>query len=71
MKYYVLAGQIHGQSIKEKLFNTRNAAEKELEKILYKKGLQVEEDRFPSKHTEEFVCDQYTRFSVKRVVLNF
>ena len=69
MKYYVLEGLIRGNSIREKLSSSRPEAEKELEKILYKKGLQVEDRRFPSKHTEEFVCDQYTRFFISRVVI--
>jgi hypothetical protein len=69
MKYYVLDGYVRGQAIKEKMFATRPAAEKAMEKILYTEDLQVQEDRFPSKHTEEFVCDQYTRFFVRRVKL--
>lgn len=69
MKYYVLDGEIRNRPIREKLFSTRPAAEQAMEQILYKKGLQVEIDRFPSKHTEEFVCDQYTRFSIHRVVI--
>lgn len=67
MKYYVLDGQINGQPIRERTFFTRYDAEKALEKILLGRDLQVEDDRFPSEHTEEFVCDQYTRFFVRRV----
>ena len=69
MKYYVLDGQLRGQAIKERIFGSRAAAEKAMEKILYTEDLQVQDDRFPSKHTEEFVCDQYTRFFVRRVKL--
>ena len=69
MKYYVLDGQLRGQAIKERIFGSRAAAEKAMEKILYTEDLQVQDDRFPSKHTEEFVCDQYTRFFVRRVQL--
>jgi len=69
MKFYVLEGQINGRPIREKRFPTRPSAEKAMEGILYRENLQVEEDYFPSKHTEEFVCDQYTRFFIKRVVL--
>lgn len=68
MKYYVLDGEINSRPIKGKAFPTRSAAEKALSKILAFEDLQVTEDRFPSKHTEEFVCDQYTRFFVRRVV---
>ena len=67
MKYYVLDGQVNGQPIRAKVFATRVEAEKAMEDILYSKDLQVRDDRFPSKHTEEFVCDQYTRFFVRRV----
>ena len=68
MKFYILEGQLRGHSIKERKFQTRLAAEKYLERILYAEDLQVYADRFPSKHTEEFVCDQYTRFFVRRVL---
>jgi len=67
MKYYVLDGQINGQPIKGRKFVSRQDAEKALEVILYRRDLQVRDDRFPSEHTEEFVCDQYTRFFVRRV----
>lgn len=66
MKYYVLAGLINGQSIRERTFISRADAEKALERLLLRRDLQVEDDRFPSKHTEEFVCDQYTRFFISR-----
>lgn len=66
MKYYVLAGLINGQSIRERSFLTRSDAERKLNGILIAHDLQVEDDRFPSKHTEEFVCDQYTRFFIRR-----
>jgi len=67
MKYYVLDGLINGQPIRERKFMTRQDAEKVLANILFRYDLQVEDDRFPSTHTEEFVCDQYTRFFVRRV----
>ena len=68
MKYYVLDGEVNRQPIKEKMFATRAAAEKAMENILYRENLQVQDDRFPSKHTEEFVCDRCSRFFVRRVV---
>lgn len=68
MKYYVLAGEVNRQPIKEKMFASRAAAEKAMEVILYKEDLQVQDDRFPSKHTEEFVCDRSSRFFISRVV---
>ena len=68
MKFYALDGSINGRSIKEKLYPSRRAAEKAMESILYKEDLQVEIDRFPSKHTEEFVCDRCSRFSIYRVI---
>jgi len=67
MKYYVLDGLINGQPIRERTFVTRQDAERKLSAILWGHDLQVEDDRFPSKHTEEFVCDQYTRFFIYRV----
>lgn len=68
MKYYVLDGEINGRPIKGKSFATRLAAEKAMESLLYRNDLQVEKDRFPSKHTEEFVCDRCSRFFVRRVI---
>lgn len=66
MKHYVLDGEINGQPIRERTFMTRQDAENVLSAILFRHDLQVEDDRFPSKHTEEFVCDQYTRFFISR-----
>ena len=69
MKFYELDGQINGHQLKGHLYSSRRAAEKALESILYCNDLQVNDDRFPEKHTEEFVCNQYTRFFVRRVIL--
>ena len=69
MKYYILSGVINGHLIKDRYCYSRESAEKKLERILEKKNLQVEVDRHPSKHTEEFVCNQYTRFSISRCVV--
>jgi hypothetical protein len=69
MKYYVLDGLINGRAIREKTFMSRAAAERALGDLLCKEDLQVQDDRFPQKHTEEFVCDQYTRFFVRRVLI--
>ena len=69
MKFYSLDGIINGHPIKGHLYRSRRDAEKALEGILYRDDLQVTEDRFPEKHTEEFVCNQYTRFFVRRVIL--
>ena len=69
MKFYVLRGVIKGRQIKEKVASSRRSGEIKLEKILAKNGLQVEENYFSSKHTEEFVCDARTRFSISRVVV--
>jgi len=69
MKFYELDGEINGHPIKGHLYNSRRAAEKALEVILYRDDLQVNDDRFPEKHTEEFVCNQYTRFFIRRVIL--
>ena len=68
MKYYVLAGDVNGRPIKEKMFSSRAAAEKAMEAIIYREDLQVQDNRFPSKHTEEFVCDKCSRFFVSRVI---
>ena len=68
MKYYVLDGEINGRPIRGKKFSSRAAAEKAMEVIIYKEGLQVQDNRFPSKHTEEFVCDRCSRFFVSRVI---
>jgi len=69
MKFYVLDGVINSRPIKEHLYKSRRDAEKALEGILYRDDLQVYDDRFPEKHTEEFVCNQYTRFFIRRIVL--
>lgn len=69
MKFYVLDGRINGQPIGEKRFISRADAEKRLERILVNRDLQIENDLFPSKHTEEFVCNQYTRFFISRKII--
>ena len=69
MKFYELDGVINGRQIKGHLHKSRRDAEKALEVILYRDNLQVNDDRFPEKHTEEFVCNQYTRFFIRRVIL--
>ena len=69
MKYYVLEGIINGRPIKERKFATRARAERAMTTILFDSNLQVTDNRFPSKHTEEFVCDHYTRFFVRRVLV--
>ena len=68
MKYYVLDGEVNGRPIKGKKFSSRAAAEKAMEAIIYREDLQVQDDRFPSKHTEEFVCDRCSRFFVSRII---
>lgn len=68
MKHYVLDGVINGQPMSPRSYLTRQDAEKRLNDILFRRDLQVEDDRFPQKHTEEFVCDQYTRFFIRRVL---
>ena len=68
MKLYVLEGTINGQPMSPRSFLSRKDAEKRLSEILTWRDLQVEDDRKPSKHTEEFVCNQYTRFFIRRVI---
>jgi len=68
MKYYVLDGEVNRRPIKVKTFSSRAAAEKAMEAILEWNNLQVQDDRFTSKHTEEFVCDRCSRFFIRRVV---
>ena len=51
MKYYVLDGEVNGRPIRGKKFSSRAAAEKAMEAIIYREDLQVQDDRFPSKHT--------------------
>lgn len=65
-KTYVLDGTINGRRLKPRSFPSRKDAEEALSEILLDKGLQVEEDRFPKPHTEEFVCSYYTRFFITR-----
>ena len=69
MKYYILEGTVNGYPMKDRTFLSRHEAEEQLDRVLENKGLQVEVSRHPSKHTEEFVCDQYTRFSISRCVV--
>lgn len=71
MKFYVLKGIINGRAIREKDSISRKLAEDKLDKILNRHGLQVESNYFSEKHTEEFVCDQHTRFSISRIVVDF
>ena len=66
-KKYVLDGEINGQPIRARSYRTRLDAERVLGNMLTWKNIQVEEDRFPEPHTEEFVCNQYTRFFIRRV----
>lgn len=66
-KKYVLDGEINGQPIRARSFLTRLDAEYVLGNMLTLKDLQVQDDRFPEPHTEEFVCNQYTRFFIRRV----
>lgn len=68
MKHYVLEGEINGRAIRSRAYLSRKAAEKKLNSILLWSNLQVEDDRFPQKHTEEFVCDDNTRFFIRRVM---
>ena len=68
MKYYMLDGEVNGRPIRGKKFSSRAAAEKAMEAIIYREELQVQDDRFPAKHTEEFVCDRCSRFFVSRVI---
>ena len=67
MKLYVLDGTVNSRPIKSRSFLTRKEAEKRLGDILDWNNLQVEDDRRPEKHTEEFVCSQNTRFFIRRV----
>lgn len=68
MKHYVLYGTVNGRSVSPRSYLTRQDAEKRLSDILYRNDLQVEDDRFPQAHTEEFVCNPYTRFFIARVL---
>lgn len=68
MKHYVLDGVVNGQPMSPRSYLTRKEAEKRLCDILIQRNLQVEDDRFPQKHTEEFVCSQHTRFFIRRVL---
>lgn len=65
MYRYYLYGEVNRRKIKTRRFKTRAGAEKALSKILSNKGLQVYADRRVG-HTEEFVCNYYTRFYVER-----
>ena len=65
---YVLDGTINGYPITPRSFLSRREAEKRLYDILTRSNLQVEDDRRPEPHTEEFVCSYHTRFFVRRIV---
>ena len=67
-KKYVLDGTLNGRPVRARVFHTRKDAEQALGDFLFMNNVQVEDDRFPQKHTEEFVCDQYTRFFIRRVI---
>lgn len=65
---YVLDGTINCHPIVPRSFETRRDAERCLDGILTGRDLQVEDDRHPEQHTEEFVCNHYTRFFIRKVV---
>lgn len=67
-KKYVLDGTLNGRPVRARVFPTRKDAEQALGDFLFMNNVQVEDDRFPQKHTEEFVCNQYTRFFIRRVM---
>lgn len=67
-KKYVLDGTLNGRPVRARAFPTRKDAEQALGDFLFMNNVQVEDDRFPQKHTEEFVCNQYTRFFIRRVM---
>lgn len=65
---YVLDGTINGHPITPRSFGSRREAEKRLAAILMRNDLQVEDDRKPQPHVEEFVCSYHTRFFIYRIV---
>ena len=75
MKFYTLNAVVRGKNVNiDKVFNTRDDAINYMFKY-YKKhflyGLEVNEEYSidDNKHNVEYVCDDYDRFRINRVVL--
>ena len=69
MNLYKLEPIVNSKNLKPEFFLSREKAEKELEKLLNKYNLEVEEVVLKdNNHSQEFVCDFYNKFFIKRIV---
>lgn len=68
MKIYHLEAIINNQEVLKKSFISRKTADKYMEKILNRYNLEVDDIIYRDhKHNQEFVCNEYSRISIKRV----
>ncbi|MDY2888514.1 MAG: hypothetical protein SOU19_03010 [Candidatus Caccosoma sp.] len=71
MKVYVLNALINNHMMKDKMFTTRQKANKYLEKILDKNNLVVDEVIYKdNNHSQEFICNDYNRIFINREIIN-
>lgn len=66
MKSYSFDGVIGGNNQIHKTFKTRECANRYLEKVLSEKNIEVSDVLKKENHRYEYICNQYTRFSITR-----
>lgn len=66
MKSYSFDGVIGGTNQIHKKFKTRECANRYLEKVLLDKNIEVNDILKKDNHRYEYICNQYTRFSISR-----
>jgi hypothetical protein len=72
VKYYELKGVVHGDGFVDKTkYVTRTMADNQVEKLLYRNNLQVEDVIQVSKHVKEYYCGDKSAFWVSRVVKHY
>ena len=64
---YNVSGIFNGGKLRERSFKSRDLANAFLFHMIYKNGLQVEEDDWTEKHVEKFYCNSLNSFNVARV----
>ena len=68
MKRYKLEYIINGRQGKDKVFGTRKKAESYMSKVLFDNNLDVTDVILRNnKHTQEFYCNDYSRFTIERM----
>lgn len=70
MKRYKLEYIVNGKRGKCKSFNSRSSAESYMGKVLLRKHLDVTDIIMKDNdHTQEFYCNDYSRFTISRVAM--